>query len=309
MTDYRKPAHVSEREGAHVQFDGQADDAVWEDCVPCSIVDLANPLVGSAKCPPTLTEAEKLRDAAGYPPTGATDVARYVAAVRARYGLTLQVLSGASDAALFAAVPVGQGASIMGRLSNFPAGHRLRRFQPKYTGLHEWAIAHLPTAWWLVDPLGPQTGYAGEAVTQAEIATFFVGSAGILPLAVIPVMEPELEMIINDPAIDPPVAIDMPIGAQVFDVTGKALFTTEVALVDRLSPYAVTIAAVKYRVFAGKDGAGVRRLLLVADAAVTARQALALDCAAAIAAATAPLETELGAEKAKLAQIATIAGS
>jgi hypothetical protein len=132
VTTWVKPPLVSEREDAHVQFDGQADDAADEDCVPCSLVMLAL-AAKPGTCPATLTEAEKLRDAAGYGPLGPTDVTKYGPAFKARYGLGLRILNG-TDADLAAALQPGMGASIITKPSNFPAGHRLRRFTSTFFG-------------------------------------------------------------------------------------------------------------------------------------------------------------------------------
>lgn len=185
---YIRPRFVSERERAERWVDGTSwDDSRWEDCGPCSVLMLVDATTGHRE-PVTadLNEAERLRLAAGYGPTGGTNIGRLAGAATVRYRIKLpRAVSGAS--AVWTALRPGFGAAIAGTMGNFPAGHRLRRWQPSFAGGHSVYIARedaTQSVWW-VDPLAPRGWYSGERVTRQELATFFKGpiaAAVISPL-------------------------------------------------------------------------------------------------------------------------------
>lgn len=189
---YYRPIFVSERERAELWVDGkQMDDARWEDCAPTSMLMLVNAATGRKK-PTTMTldEAERLRMAAGYGPTGPTNIVRLGAAAATRYGITApRMVSGASY--IWAALVSGRGAAINGSMGAFPDGHRLRRWAPNFEGWHSVYVQREDEServrWF--DPLAPQGTYAGEWVTRAELRQFFsmgLASAAIRPLVKVP---------------------------------------------------------------------------------------------------------------------------
>lgn len=282
----------TERESAHVWVDGKtADDGHFEDCVNCSLLNLAS--CAKPGIPNSHKEAELLRYQAGLPALHGTSVGQYAKAMHDRYGLDLVLFAG-TDAELLAAIPVGYGAAVGGTPHNCASTSPFRRFLQNYTGGHCVVLLHLTTdLWWLVDPMGYKDGkYQGQAVSVADIKTFYTGGAGrtgILPLALAPKEE---FMLTGIDAIDP-ITFDAPLGVQVLYEDGTPAFKTTVPIVTRNSPYGVPVAGKPHRVFAGKDGKGVRRLFLVDAAAITNVKPLGggftqaeLDAAAAAAAAT-----------------------
>lgn len=189
---YYRPRPVSEREAASTWVDGRTpDDGHWEDCAPCSIVMLVAATSGG-KQPPTanLEEAERLRLAAGYGPLGGTDIARLGPVAAKRYGIVApHLVTGA--AAIWTALSAGKGAAIAGMMSAFPAGHRLRRWDPGFAGGHAVYVQREDASdrvWW-IDPLAPIGTYKGEWVTKAELLAFFskgLASAEVASVALLP---------------------------------------------------------------------------------------------------------------------------
>lgn len=188
---YITPAHVSELEVAHTT-DGHPDDAYPEDCVWCSGLMLhlaAHPEYGT---PASHTEAERLRLDAGKPLTerGST-LAELVKGYTIRYRYTPTVISGFTAA--WKALTTGKGAVVTGLMGNLPAGHRLRRFSPNYTGGHAVYVARMDDqmrVWWM-DPLAPQGTYGGEWASSSELASFMASNATAV---VQPLAEKEVEV-------------------------------------------------------------------------------------------------------------------
>jgi hypothetical protein len=159
---------------------------------------------------------------------GGTSVHKFESAMKSRYGLDMRVVLSATDDYLKSILVPGQGASIMGRLSNLAYGHKLRRFSPNFNGLHQVFVANIgPKGYWWMDPLGPKTGYSGEAVTWKQITKFFVGSAGLLPLAVIPPTATGESVSVLSIAAENPVRVEIPAGTKAFDLDGKAVKTLD----------------------------------------------------------------------------------
>lgn len=172
------PAHISEREGPHYWPDGRADLSHWEDCAWCS-AGMAYDVATGGKIQPTLIDMELVRSRVMGPSDG-TNAQQLMAGIRAAWGWVPRLVPyNATFASLWSAVPVGGALDLMGRLSMFPDGHRLRRFSPTYLGGHAVCVVKLDevTGWW-DDPLAPQAGYAGERATTAELATFYGGLRG-----------------------------------------------------------------------------------------------------------------------------------
>lgn len=162
--------HVSEREPSS-QPDDPLDPPGWEDCVPCSGVMFARALTeGSTAIPATLPEAEALRRDAGVGPGGGLTSDDLRRGLAKRYGFTGEQVAGAPTLA------DGDCAVLSGKLSNFPAGHRLRRWDADYAGGHAVFVYRVGTVITWADPLAPNTvggkPWGGEPVTAAEVRTF-----------------------------------------------------------------------------------------------------------------------------------------
>lgn len=173
MTTWLRPPFVSEENDP---------DLLIEDCVPCS--GLMQYLGSGGSAPATLAEAEALRRDSGAPAFGPMSSAQLITGTTKRYGFA--ATNALTPAAIIAAAKVGQSVTVSGHLSNFPVGHRLRRFSPDFRGGHRWYASIEDAGPWLMDPLGPSDGsYAGERITQSEIDVFAQGGAGgtVAPLA------------------------------------------------------------------------------------------------------------------------------
>lgn len=258
-----KPPHVSEREEAHTWPGGAYDGPADEDCVWCSgiMLRLASQ---PGSCPATLYEAERLRQDAGLGPSGGANANDLLRGYAKRYGWTEPHVVSNSPTALWAALQPGMGAAALGKLSYFPAGHRLRRFIPTWTGGHAVFVARLDgtdRVWWM-DPEGPLTGYSGEWATKAELATF-VGTYTnhvVAPLA----LEDELIPITDST----PKLVTTRAGAVYYDPATGAVVSKAVAENTRPSAY----ASGPYRAVVITRSTGVQQLVGVkstGDAAVT----------------------------------------
>lgn len=184
---WHRPKHISQRENAHVWPTGEFDGPAWEDCGPVSVCLIADATTdGAQPTRKTLAEAEALRKAAGYGPNGGTNIQRLSAAAVIRYRIPLpRHVTGPT--AIRAALKTGFGAAVAGTMGNFPRGHRLRRWQPSFTGGHAVYIARESTTarWLWLDPLAPQGTYSGDWITADELATFLRGpiaAACVVPL-------------------------------------------------------------------------------------------------------------------------------
>ena len=169
--------HVSERETAHRWPDGRWDDSRWEDCAWAVAIEWLR-LTYDPAIPATHPEAELLRAASGEPPLGGSNTGDVLKGISNRY--KLQAGPELGDAALVIALRnPGTAAIAGGKMGNFPAGHRLRRWDPPFTGGHSVLLVRLDdgTLWWC-DPLAPTGNYKGEQVTEAEAKTFIAGFAG-----------------------------------------------------------------------------------------------------------------------------------
>lgn len=167
--------HVSEREIAHTWPDGQKDDARWEDCLWCSTLEWLHDTV-KPDVPMTHAEAEALRAESGEPPTGGSNLSDVARGVEGRYNINLpQVIYGAD--AIVAALAGGKRAGVVtGSMGAFPAGHRLRRWDPTFAGAHAVFLAYDPASgYWWCDPLAPAGPYVGETVSAAEVRQFVNG--------------------------------------------------------------------------------------------------------------------------------------
>lgn len=172
--------HVSEREIAHTWPDGQKDDARWEDCTWCSLVMFLHDL-GYDFVPPTHAEAERLRDAAGVKPTGASAAWQNLLGVKRRYPQIIQPIHAVDNRhfnLLWAALTPGTSAVVQGSMGVMSA--HWRRHDPGFGGTHAAEATRRDDSdrvWW-DDPLGPTTGYAGEWMSKADLQRFVQGFPG-----------------------------------------------------------------------------------------------------------------------------------
>lgn len=187
---WHRPKLVSERErGPSIWVDGKShDDARWEDCGPCAVLMAVdghtNGVVPKAK---TLEEAERLRWAAGYGPTGGTNIQRLAAGAVTRYHLTLPRYASGFDA-IWSALKPGTCAALAGSMAAFGPSHRLSRWQTWFDGAHAVYVARessLPRVAW-IDPLAPSGAYTGDWVSRDELRLFLgrnIAAAVVWPLA------------------------------------------------------------------------------------------------------------------------------
>lgn len=166
--------HVSERETGHRWPDGRWDDAAWEDCTWDSAIEFARLGLTSA-IPATHQEAEALRAASGEPPTGGSNIDDVKRGLARRYRWTSGYVVAYNFSQLWSALTKGKVAVVQGMLGAFPKGHRLRRFDPDYTGPHAVSAQRLDSTdnvWWC-DPLAPYgIGYKGQWVTKSQLKVF-----------------------------------------------------------------------------------------------------------------------------------------
>ena len=145
----------------------------WICCAPCAglmFIRQAKSTAISNK----LEEAHAIRKAAGIPHSGGMTNGALVRGLKVRYGFSgAKVGSSFSD--FWQAFKPGTVAAVSGRMGVFPAGHRLRRWDPGFTGYHKVFLFRFngnDVAWW-DDPLAPMgVGYVGEKVSKDELRAF-----------------------------------------------------------------------------------------------------------------------------------------
>lgn len=150
------------------------DDGRWEDCGPTSVLMAVDATTRGIKpAEHTLDESERLRMAAGYGPTGGTNIQTLYAAAVQRYRVNLPLYRTGFDA-IWSALKPGTGGAIAGSMAAFGPTHRLSRWQPTFDGTHSVYIQRETTTnrvWWM-DPLATGT-YTGEWITKDELRLFF----------------------------------------------------------------------------------------------------------------------------------------
>jgi len=159
----------------------------WDQCTECAY--LMTLVHGGFRPFPAGIYTDAERDAldAATPPDppsgGSTFSLLDIGAIR-RYGLCLHRIPDGSKAGLRRMLNVeGQALAIAGSLGNLPNGHRLRRWQPDYTGGH--AICVIAEGdgkvLWL-DPLAPM-GFEGDHPTVDNVLTFawYPSDARVVP--------------------------------------------------------------------------------------------------------------------------------
>lgn len=146
----------------------------WNDCTMVAGLMLWR-LTRRRTTAPTLAEAQEIRKLSGRLMTGGTNNGDVLKGIAARYKSGCGVLV-RGYTKVMATMKEGAGASLPGTMGNFPAGHRLRRWDPGFTGTHDVLIIQLDAKqdrFWWDDPLAPDTGtYKGEWVTKAEVKQF-----------------------------------------------------------------------------------------------------------------------------------------
>lgn len=148
----------------------------WDQCTECAY--LMTLLYGGFRSFPlgAYTDAERdaLDDATPPdPPSGGSTFALIDAGASKRYGLTLDRITDGSRAILRRTLMrPNMGLAIAGSLGGLPQGHRLRRWQPRFTGGHAIAIQTRGDGkvLWL-DPLAPPT-HQGDETTVDNVLAF-----------------------------------------------------------------------------------------------------------------------------------------
>lgn len=207
-------------------------------------------------------------------------------AVRRRYGIRMRPIADGSRAGLLATLAVPNLAlTLPGRLSHFPAGHRLRRWDPGFEGGHEVCVVTLGggAAWW-GDPLAPM-GYAGDRVTIAEAAAFawYPNDARMVRAGEFAEDEPMIKTGTIHTAATP-CEVALPKGALTFpapDATagGTPLTYDYLATAVGVTPdkvfgaYVLNAGGLRY--FRLEDVRGVHRLLTVNEAVAALRKGAA----------------------------------
>jgi len=193
----------------------------WICCVPSSGVMFARH-VKDLGIPVKIEEVHKLRIACGasHPatcsatsPCGVSN-SQLITGLRRRYGIR-GLVTGTSFSDFWAAFDPGMVACFTGKMGAFPAGHRLRRFDPDFVGFHKcfgFRFNGNDVAWW-DNPLAPRgIGYLGEKVTKDELriyikAAIAAGGAWIVGEKLVtatlePVLAPTLEPVLG-PVLEP----------------------------------------------------------------------------------------------------------
>lgn len=250
--------HITERESAHQSPCG-FDDSRWEDCTFVSGLEWWR-ATGHPEVEATHSEAERLRCAAGEPPTGGTSIPDLQRGIANRYG-------GDTPAPRFAKglrLKLGEVAVVQGLYGALPAHYR--RWDTGFTGpnsKHAVIVFYdsLTTVWWC-DPLAPEGEYQGERMTYADLDKFtggFPNAAAMVGIIVGDIMQP---LPITDKNA---VTADVLTGAQLYlpDLTPKIKVSN---VHDAFSPFGTRLNNVNYRAMYISTG-GVVQLLLarVAD--------------------------------------------
>jgi hypothetical protein len=181
---YIRPPQITEREASHLWVDERRiDDARWEDCGPCTALEAV--IASGHAAPATHFEEESLRLDAGYGPLGGTDVPALAAGIKKRYGITIAQV-GSLSAFRTAMTPGHCGFAIV-QPSRLPLAHVLRKYVgTDFVAFHFIYLANEGAAApWMLDPAAPgaSTGYVGTPLSWSDLATCYVGGAGVLPLA------------------------------------------------------------------------------------------------------------------------------
>lgn len=150
----------------------------YDDCGPCSVVMLENANKGRVVSGCSQAEAYEVRRDGGAPANGFTSNRQMADALRKRGVPIVDYAQGGvfDFANIWPRLTPGRGAAVFGRMGRFPRTHRLRRWQPSYTGGHVVCVLRLSAkdeVWWM-DPLA-KTGWPGEIASKANLRTFLGG--------------------------------------------------------------------------------------------------------------------------------------
>ncbi len=128
----------------------------------------------------TAQEREALERSDNQPDETGADIPDLIVAVRRRYGLT--ITESRSEGLTAALATTGIALAIQGRLSNLPAGHAQRRWDPDFTGSHMVCVltGGAGRNVWL-DPLAPNK-FAGDMVADSVVMTYARGLGDYIPV-------------------------------------------------------------------------------------------------------------------------------
>ena len=148
---------------------------VWDQCTECAYLMVLE-WAGQSFPLGAYTAAERDAFDAAHEPDFAGGGATFPICDKGsdkRYGLTLRRIADGTRTGLTRELStVGNALAIAGRLSHFPPGHFLRRWQPSFSGGHAIAVVNdgQPKLLWL-DPLAPD-GHPGDRVSISDVLTF-----------------------------------------------------------------------------------------------------------------------------------------
>lgn len=266
MTFLPDHVHVSEREAAHIWPDGQHDDSAWEDCTFMSGVELVR-LCHDAGVPATHAEGEHLRDDAGKPPLGGSNIGDLINGLKRRYGWLVGWVKAVGFTAVWSALTPGKAAAVQGSMGAFAAGHRLRRFDPPFHGGHCVFVVRADSSdrvWWC-DPLAPVGTYRGEWVSKSELKAFVSAFDGA---SLVASYVKEAALMAQAPVTsEVPVLIDVLPGSVLVELDGATVIKTLTGTYrSQVSPYAVGALRAWYATINDK-----LRVVLVKSSTLNAR--------------------------------------
>lgn len=121
----------------------------------------------------TVEEREALERSDDQPNETGASTSDLCVAIKRRYGKIKAVNSAAALSGILDTRH--KGVAVQGKLSNFPVGHKLRRWQPGFTGGHMvFVFRQADGTYRWFDPLAPMK-FAGDVVTKANVLTFAKG--------------------------------------------------------------------------------------------------------------------------------------
>lgn len=152
---------------------GELHGTAYKDCTEASAMMLRAHAGGDFPLGWTDEEREALQWADGKGETGAT-MDDIMLSMQRRWGWTGDAVIAPLNSALRR--KDGVAFHLAGANGNLPVGHRLRRWQPSFTGGHAWFVRPYGDGArvWVLDPLAPQ-GYAGDIATVEDVVKWAWG--------------------------------------------------------------------------------------------------------------------------------------
>ena len=115
----------------HNDHCSEVEPGRWNKCLPCALVMLVR--AAGLIVPSTVAEATALFAAAGYSGDQATSLEGLRPAFIKRYGISFTI---SRDPNPENVILPGRAAAMVGSMGAFPKGHRLRKPDPDFDGIH-----------------------------------------------------------------------------------------------------------------------------------------------------------------------------